>query len=263
MLNIDPKDVLSKVSEIGVAILIIVVGLFIINKLVKGAQGAMERSKMDETLKRFLGNMLGVVLKILLFISVAQTLGFETTSFAALLGAAGLAVGMALQGSLSNFAGGVMTMIFKPFKVGDLTDAQGHFGEVKEIGIFVTKILTQENKTVIIPNGPLSNGIITNVTEKGYLRVDLTVAVANNVDINHARQVILEAMRNTPKVLKDPAPVVFVSELAPDMVKLAVRPHAKPEEYWDVYFGVLENVRKALNTNNIEGPTPTRIIINK
>ena len=182
--------------------------------------------------------------------------GVPMTSFIAILGAAGLAVGMALSGTLQNFAGGAMILLFKPFKVGDLITAMGHTGHVKEIQIFVTKLLTPENKTAIIPNGPLSNGDILNFSEQGKIRVDLTMGIGYGEDISKAKNALLEVMNAHPKVLKDPAPFVGVAELGDSSVNLAVRPHSTPEDYWDVYFDISQSGKEALDAAGIEIPFP-------
>lgn len=190
-------------------------------------------------------------------------LGVNTTSFAALIAGAGIAIGAALNGSLGNFAGGVMMLVFKPFKIGDLIEAQGITGNITEMGIFNTVVLTPDHKTVIIPNGPLSTGIITNYTTAGYLRVDIEFAIAPDVDIEKARKVSVEAMQSHGKVLKEPLPEVSVLKVGDGMVKLAIRPYCLQADYWDVYFNVQELVKNAWDKNGIDGPVPHRVIITK
>jgi small conductance mechanosensitive channel len=223
----------------------------------------MIKRGMDETLTKFLSDLVNWTLKALLFVTVISQLGVPATSFVAILGAAGLAVGLALQGSLANFAGGALIMIFKPFKVGDLIEAQGELGVVKEIQIFVTKLLNPQNKLIIIPNGTLSNGNITNYTEEGKLRIDLTFGVSYDSDIKQAKDVLLEVLTSNEKVLKEPAPTVNLFELADSSVNFTVRPWAKPEHYWDVYFQTTENVKKALDKAGIEIPYPHSVEIQK
>ena len=164
---------------------------------------------------------------------------------------------------MGNLAGGVMILIFKPFKVGDIIEAQGVTGTVTEQGVFATTILTGDNKTIIIPNGPLSTGVITNYNTHGNLRVDLNIAIALDQDIDIARTVATAAMLSHPKVLKTPSPEVSVLKIADGMCTLAIRPYTVQADYWDVYFGVQELVKKAFDANKIQGPTPTRIIISK
>jgi small conductance mechanosensitive channel len=250
-------------ANVVVAFFILILGLWLIKKIVKITRKVMEKRGVDITLQKFLGDLIGWTLKILVFITAISQIGVETTSFIAILGAAGLAVGLALQGSLANFAGGALIMIFKPFKVGDLIEAQGEIGVVKEIQIFVTKLISPGNKLVIVPNGILSNGNIKNYTEEGKLRVDLTFGVGYDEDIKQTKEVLMKVMLNNPKVLKDPAPSVNVSELADSSVNFAVRPWATPENYWDVYFGIIEEGKYALDKAGIEIPYPHRVEIKK
>jgi small conductance mechanosensitive channel len=245
------------------ALVIVIIGLWVTKKIVKITRKIMEKRGVDETLQKFLGDLLGWTLKILVFITAISQVGVETTSFIAILGAAGLAVGLALQGSLANFAGGALIMIFKPFKVGDLIEAQGELGVVKEIQIFVTKIVSPGNKLVIIPNGILSNGNIKNYTEEGKLRVDLTIGVSYDANIKETKDVLMNVLTSNKKVLNDPAPTVNVSELADSSVNFAVRPWATPDHYWDVYFEVTESVKLALDEAGIEIPYPHQVEIRK
>ena len=245
------------------ALLVLVIGLWIINRLGKWIKHIMTAKEYDPTIQRFLAGLADLLMKAMLIISVASMLGIETTSFLAILTSAGLAVGLALQGGLSNFAGGVLLLIFKPFKLGDKIEAQGVIGRVREISIFTTRILTANNKTVIIPNGPLANGIITNETTKGSIRIDLKVNIPRDADINKAKAVILAAMKKTPKVLTDPAPEIGVSLLADGYTTFDVMPYSKEQDYWDVYYGVYENIRKEMIAENIPSPIPVQIEIHK
>jgi len=249
--------------KIAGAILVFIIGLWLTNVVGKMVGKAMVRRKLDVSLQSFLASLISVTLKVLLLVTVAGMLGIQTTSFVAVLGAAGLAVGLALQGSLANFAGGVLVLVFKPFKVGDLIESGGQFGEVKEIQIFNTILLTPENKTVILPNGAVSNGTIINLSRHGNLRVDITVAVSPENDINKVRQVILNVCASEPKILNDPAASVNVLKMGDGMITLAVRPYATPADYWDVYFGIQEKIKIAFEQNNISAPVPHRVIINK
>ena len=245
------------------ALLILIIGLFIINIITKLAKKVMKKSHVDETLQKFLGNLLSWALKILLLVTVITQLGVETTSFAAIIASAGLAVGLALQGSLANFAGGVLIMIFKPFKLGDLIEAQGEIGVVKEIEIFTTKLTGLSNKEIIIPNASLSNGNIVNYTTEGTRRVDLVIGVSYDADIKETKSVLMNVLTSNDKVLKDPAPTVNVSELADSSVNFAVRPWCKAEHYWDVYFEATENIKEALDKAGIEIPYPHQVEIRK
>ncbi|GAB5523557.1 MAG: mechanosensitive ion channel family protein [Roseivirga sp.] len=244
--------------KIILAIIVLIIGLRLIKFAIRMVNKGFESRKLDPTLRPFISNLISWSLKVLLFVSVAGMIGIGNTSFVAVIGAAGLAIGFALQGTLANFAGGVLILAFKPFKVGDLVDAQGYLGTVEEIEIFVTKILTPDNRLVILPNGALSNGSLKNLTAKNEIRVDLTVGIAYDEDIKTARKLLLEVMDNHPKVLKDPAPLVALAELADSSVNLAVRPWCDPNDYWDVYFEVLEGSKDALDKAGITIPFPQR-----
>jgi small conductance mechanosensitive channel len=249
---------LEYAPRLALAILTLLIGLWIISGICKLVKLSMERSKVDPTLIPFMGSFVSWVLKVLLFISVASMIGIATTSFIAVLGAAGLAVGLALQGSLANFAGGVLVMIFKPYKVGDLIESQGHLGVVKEVQIFNTILIAPQSKQVIIPNGATSNGSIVNYTVEGKIRVDLTAGVSYDADIDKTKAVLMDVLVANDKVMKDPAPFVGVLEMAESSVNFAVRPHCLPKDYWDVYFSVNEAVKKALDKNGITIPFPQR-----
>lgn len=238
------------------AIIVLIIGLWIIKRIVKGIGRVMEKREISVSLRGFFKSLLGILLKVMLLISIAEMVGIETTSFIAVLGAAGLAIGLALQGTLANFAGGVMILLFKPFKVGDLIESQGHLGSVKEIHIFVTILLTPENKTVILPNAAVSSGDIVNYTTEGVIRVDMVFGISYESNIKDAKDVLMKIIENHPKVLKDPAPFVGVKELADSSVNLAVRPYTKPEDYWEVYFHVYEEGKLALDKANITIPFP-------
>ena len=245
------------------AIVIWIIGSWIIKKIMKGIKKVMSNRSYDESLQKFLLNLISWVLKILLVIAILGQLGVETTSFAAILAAAGLAIGMALQGSLGNFAGGVLIMIFKPIKIGDLIEAQGEVGVVKEIEIFTTKLTGLSNREIIIPNGALSNGNIINYTTEGTRRVDLTFGVGYESDIKKTKEVLMQVITSHPLVLKDPQPTVNVSQLADSSVNFAVRPWCKSEHYWDVFFEVTEQTKEALDAAGIEIPYPHQVEIHK
>ena len=249
-------------SLIG-AIVVLVIGLWVIKQLEKGITKYFERKDFDVSLESFLKSLTTTGLKLFLIVSVAGMVGFPTSSLFAILGAAGLAVGLALQGSLSNFAGGVLVLIFKPYKVGDLVTLMDKFGEVREIQIFNTIIVTPDNKTVILPNGAVSNGVIVNHSKQGRLLVDLRVKVDFGADVDKVKRIILDTLNADPKVLKDPAATVNVFDYAEGAVVLCVRPQATVANYWDVYFNSLENIQKALNANGIEGPRVVRHILDK
>ena len=255
--------VIEYTPKILVALAILIIGLFAIKIVVKTFRNILKKRDVDETLQKFLGDLISWALKILLFVTVISKLGIETASFAAIIAAAGLAVGLALQGSLGNFAGGVLIMIFKPFKLGDLIEAQGEIGVVKEISIFTTKLTGLSNKEIIIPNGTLSNGNIVNYTTEGTRRVDLTIGVSYDADIKQTKEVLMNVLTAHSKVLKDPAPAVTVAELADSSVNFAVRPWCKTEHYWDVYFEVTETVKIELDKAGIEIPYPHQVNVKK
>lgn len=238
------------------AIIVLILGLWVIKIVTSRATKIMEKRDLNISVRGFLRSLINVLLKVMLLISIAKMVGFETTSFIAVLGAAGLAVGMAMQGTLSNFAGGVMILVFKPFKVGDLIVSQGHLGKVKEIHIFVTILLTPENKTVILPNAAVSSNDIVNYTTEGVIRVDLDFGISYDSNIKKAKDVLMQIIENHPKVLKDPAPFVGVKGLGASSIDLAVRPYAKPADYWAVYFDVYEAGKIALDEAGITIPFP-------
>ena len=255
-----PELAMTYGPKILLAIIVLLIGLFIIGRLVKLLRKYLLNKNSEETLVKFLCSLVDILLKALLFISVASMVGIATTSFVAVLGALSLAVGMALQGSLANFAGGALILLFKPFKVGDIIDAQGHTGVVKDIQIFTTHLLTPQNRRVIIPNGPLSNGNIVNLTAEDKIRVDMVVGIGYGEDIQKARNVIMQVMNDHPKVLKSPEPTVNVNGLGDSSVDLMLLPFAKPEDYWTVYFEIQERAKVALDDANIDIPFPQRVV---
>lgn len=244
------------------ALVLLFVGNWFIKKLILLARKASEKKSLDKSLQNFLLHLIEWSLKAFLIITVLGQLGVATSSFVAVIGAAGLAVGLALQGSLSNFAGGALIMLFKPYKIGDLIEAQGLIGVVQEIQIFTTILTSPENKTLIIPNGDLSNGNIINYTKQGKLRVDLVVGVSYESDLKKTKEVLSAVMEKHEKVLKNPAPLVMVLELADSSVNIAVRPWTKPEHYWDVYGDILEQSKVALEDAKIEIPYPHMVLHN-
>lgn len=233
------------------AFLILFVGIYAIRLINRIITKVMVQRNLDPTLTKFLSDILIWALRILLFVTFISKLGIETSSFVAILGAMGLAVGLSLQGSLSNFAGGMLIIVFKPFKVGDTIEAQGVIATVSEIQIFVTKMLTANNQTVFVPNGALSNGTIINYSMQGERRADLTFAVSYDSDIKKAKEVLLDVLNKNPKVLKKPAPEVFVKNLTASAVEFSVRPWAKNVNYGVVFSETLENCKAALDEAGI------------
>ncbi len=240
------------------AIVVLVIGLWIIRAVVRGLGRRMEKSNTDASLSKFLLSLVGVMLKIMLVISVASMIGIEMTSFIAILGAAGLAVGLALQGSLANFAGGVLVLLFKPYKVGDFIDAAGFMGTVNEIQIFNTVLKTPDNKTIIIPNGALSNGSITNFSTEENRRVDMVFGIGYSDDLKKAKEIISSILRADSRVLSDPEPMVVVSELGDSSVNITVRAWCVKADYWGFFFDMQERVKLEFDKQGVSIPFPQR-----
>ncbi len=249
--------------KVLMALVVLWIGSMLVRMIGRMLDKVMEKRGVEATLKRFLHSLVTIALRILVFITAIQMLGVATTSFVAIIGAAGLAVGLALQGTLANFAGGTLILLFKPYKVGDLIEAQGVLGVVKEIQIFTTVMLTPENKTAIIPNGAMANGNIINYSHDGKMRVDLTFGNLYGEPLDKARKVLEEVMANDPLVLAEPAPSVTVSKLNLEGMELAVRPWCDPKDYWTVYFGTLEQGIMAIQAAGIKGPRPSMTITNQ
>lgn len=246
------------------AFVILFVGLYAIRIINRIIRKIMVKRDLDPTLTKFLADILFWVLRVLLFVSFISKLGIETSSFVAILGAMGLAVGLSLQGSLSNFAGGMLIILFKPFKVGDTIEAQGVIATVREIQIFVTKLITSNNQTIFVPNGALSNGTIINYSMEGYRRVDLTIAISYDTDIKKAKEIITTILKNNPKVLLTPAAEVSVKNLTDNSIQLAVRPWANNEDFGAVFSDTLENCKLAFDAAQITfQPYVTEVSKNK
>lgn len=241
--------------KLVLAILTLIIGLWLINKVVNGLKTNLT-NKVDATLGQFGSSVVSVILKAVLLISVASMIGIETTSFIAVLGAAGLAIGLALQGSLANFAGGVLILLFKPFKVGDLLEAQGYIATVKEIQIFNTILKTADNRIVIIPNGALSSSSMVNINQEDTRRVDFVFGIGYGDDIDMAKSILHELIIKDERILKDPAPMVVLSELADSSVNFTVRTWVNTPDYWGVYFDMHENVKKEFDAKGISIPFP-------
>ncbi|MEZ4552035.1 MAG: mechanosensitive ion channel [Desulfobacterales bacterium] len=260
------EEILQKIWELttiyGLKIVIALLILFfgrIIAKLVSKIVGRlMERSKIDPTIIRFVSSLTYIALIAFVIIAALGQLGIQTASFIAVVGAAGLAIGLALQGSLANFAAGFLMIIFKPFKVGDYIEGGGVAGTVEEISIFTTILTSPDNKTIIVPNAKLTEDNIVNWTIKGTRRVDMVMGIGYGDDIDKARQVINDVLAAESRLLKDPAPLVAVVELADSSVNFVVRPWVKASDYWGVYFDLTEKMKKAFDANGISIPFPQR-----
>lgn len=242
------------------AIIILVAGIYIIRLINKLVKKFFQKKDYDVALETFLQSFINIGLKIILFVVVISQLGVQTTSLAAVLGAAGLAIGLALQGSLSNFAGGVLILLFKPFKVGDFISAQGVEGTVKEISIFTTKVNTFGNQVAIIPNGQLSNNNIVNYNAESTRRDKIDIGIGYGSNIKKAKDIMLEICNNCENILKEPAPEVYVGALADSSVNLTLRFWADNELFWAAHFHVLEEIKNRFDAEGIEIPFPQRVV---
>lgn len=242
------------------AIIILIVGLWIIKRVDKLARKTMENRNVDVSLRPFLASLISAILKIMLFITAASIVGMEVTSFIALLGAAGLAVGMALQGSLANFAGGILILLLKPFRVGDFIDTGKHSGTVREIQIFYTYMTTTQKQEVIIPNGDLSNNPIKNFSYHNTRRLDMTFGIGYNDDIDLAKSILNKIVTGDDRFLTDPAHAVFVEELGDSSVNIHLRAWLKSSDFWDVANNLNEVVKKEFDAAKISIPFPQRDI---
>ncbi|MEZ4650928.1 MAG: mechanosensitive ion channel [Candidatus Eisenbacteria bacterium] len=240
------------------AVVILVVGRIASNIVGGAVERALRRGNVDASLRGFLVSMTKIAILAFAVIAALSKFGVQTTSFVAVLGAAGFAVGLALQGSLSNFAAGVMILIFRPIQVGDLVESNGHLGIVKEVGLFVTTLATLDNQKVIIPNATLTGGIINNVNGYGVRRVDLTAGISYGDEMSKAKDILLAILRDHPKVLAEPAPTVAVSELGDSSVNFVVRPWCNAADYWDVYFDVTQSIKERFDAQGVKIPFPQR-----
>ena len=246
-------------SRVLLALITLAVGWWLINRLTVKLGRLLALRKADLALQGFISSLVNIILKVLLIVSVASMVGIQTTSFVAAIGAAGLAIGLALQGSLANFAGGVLILLFRPFKIGDWIEAQSVSGTVDSIQIFHTVLRTGDNKTVIVPNGNLSNGIITNYNRQPTRKVVFDVGVDFDADLQKVREVLL-ALADDPRVLKEPAPVVVVTNLGESAITVSLRVWVNTPDYWDVLFMFNEHSRDRLKASGVDIPFPQRVI---
>ena len=262
------EDILDKIYQIltvyGLKVLaalaVFIIGRWVAKGVKKVVERLMTKGKVDPTLISFTANLAYIGLLAFIIIAALGQLGIQTTSFIAIIGAAGLAIGLALQGSLSNFAAGFLLIIFRPFKVGDLIEGAGVFGVVEAIQIFTTQLKTADNKTVIVPNAKLTDDNIVNWTVKGTRRVDMVFGIGYEDDIDKARSLMEAVIAEDSRILKDPAPQISVSELADSSVNFVVRPWVKVADYWGVYFDLTEKIKKSFDANNVSIPFPQRDI---
>ena len=242
--------------NVAIAIVIFYVGKLAVGLLVRGMRKVMQRQEVDKTLETFVSNLVRMVLMVVVIIAAIGQVGIQTTSFIAIFGAAGLAVGLALQGSLSNFASGVLIVMFRPYKVGDFVEAAGIAGVVEQVQILTTVLRTGDNKQIIVPNGQIMDSIITNYSAKDTRRVDMVVGVSYDDDLDKVRATIDELIAADERILSDPAPTVAVSELADSSVNFVVRPWVKSADYWGVMFDLTEAIKKRFDKEGISFPFP-------
>ncbi|MDX1768984.1 MAG: mechanosensitive ion channel [Arenibacter troitsensis] len=248
------------ITSLITAALILVVGLWVIRLINRMVKKFFNKAEYDPSLESFLMSFISIGLKIMLFVLVITQLGVQSSSLVAIIGAAGLAIGLALQGSLANFAGGVLILVFKPFKVGDFISAQGVDGTVKEITIFTTKLSTFGNQIAIVPNGQLSNNNIINYNAQNTRRDKIAVGIGYNSNIKEAKDILLQICAENENILKDPAPEVYVAELGDSSVNLSLRFWAKNEVFWAAHFHVMEELKNRFDAAGIEIPFPQRVI---
>lgn len=251
--------VLQYSGQLTLAMITLLIGWWFINTLTLKVSTLLDRRNVDRALHSFIGSLASMILKVLLLVSVASMIGVETTSFIAVIGAAGLAVGLALQGSLANFAGGVLIMLFRPFRAGDWIEGQGVSGSVDSIHIFHTTLKTADNKVVIVPNGSLSNGNITNYSREATRRADINLGIDYSSDIKKARDVLLKIAED-PRIHRDPAPVVFVTGLGDSAVNLSLRVWVATPDFWPVTFAFTEQAKEQLTEAGIGIPFPQRVV---
>ncbi len=238
------------------AVLILIIGRIVSNILGSVVKKALTKGKMEPSLVGFLVSLTKIAVIVFSVIAALAKFGVETTSFVAVLGAVGFAVGFALQGSLANFAAGVMILLFKPIKIGDLVETSGYLGTISDIGLFVTIMDTLDNRRIIIPNGKLTSDVINNLNANGLRRVDMTAGISYSDDMNLAKRLCMEVMEKHPHVLSEPAPAVAISEMGDSSVNLVVRPWTHPDYYWDVHFDVTQGIKEAFDANGISIPFP-------
>jgi small conductance mechanosensitive channel len=243
------------------AIITLFIGYIFIKFFRRMMMRFIQRKRFDTTVLKFTMDVFIWIFRVLLFVSVITKLGVETSAFVAIIGAAGLAIGLSLQGSLSNFAGGLLIVLFKPIRVGDYIEAQGEAGTVATISIFSSKITTPNNQTVYIPNGILSNGIIRNFTKEMLRRTEITLSVNHNSELSKVKEIIFEVIKNDKRILETPEPIVLIKDLTPDAMLLSVLAWTSNPDYGFVVSDFYENIKKAFNTHQIEIPAPKRELI--
>jgi small conductance mechanosensitive channel len=250
------QSILGYLPKVALALVTLLIGFWIINKVTGYVTNGLQKTGTDSTVSRFLASIVNVGLRIMLLLSVAGMFGIETTSFIAIFTALVFAIGTALSGSIGHFASGVMLLVFRPYKVGDLVSLQGQTGDVEDVQVFNTIIRTPDNKRIIIPNGVVTSGIITNISGQGTIRVDMTYGIAGDQDVDKARAAIQEVANNCPTCLKNPSVDIYVNSLKVGITELAVRPWCNSADYWDTYFFFQENILKTFARHGIAAPKP-------
>ncbi len=258
------SDLAGPLASIGTrilfAVLIIVIGRWVVKLLLKIINTALEKTSIEETVRIFVGNLLRTLFMVVVFIAAINQLGIETTSIIAMLGAAGLAIGLALQGSLANFAAGILIVTFRPYKVGDYIQAGSASGTVLDIQIFSTVLKTPDNKVIVIPNGTIMDGSITNYSEQPTRRVDIVASCGYEDDIDKVKQLLTDIINQDDRVLDEPEPLVALSELADNSINFVVRPWVNSSDYFPVYYSLLEQIKKRFDKEGISIPYPQRDI---
>ena len=242
--------------NVAIAIAIFYIGKLVVSMIVRGMRKVMQKQEIDKTLETFVSNLVRMVLMVIVVIAAISQLGIETTSFIAIFGAAGLAVGLALQGSLSNFAAGVLIVLFRPYRVGDFIEGAGIAGVVEQVQILTTVLRTGDNKRIIVPNGQIMDSIITNYSANDTRRVDMVVGVSYDDDLDKVRSVLEELVAAEERILDDPACTIAVSELADSSVNFVVRPWVQTGDYWGVKFDMTEAIKKRFDKEGISFPFP-------
>jgi len=260
MMGLDGGSIVKTLVEIGInlimAVAILVIGFWLAKVLSRAVERVMKKSNSDYSLVSFIRSLVAGIIKVLVIVTAITQLGVEMTSFVAILGAAGLAIGMAFSGTLSNFAGGVMILLFKPFKSGDFIRTQNEEGIVHEVQIFNTYLRTTDNKVIILPNGPVANGVIVNFSKAGERRVEWRFGIAYGDDLKVAKDLLQKFVDEEPRILKEPLGMIALGELANSSVIVTVRAWVKVEDYWDVFFAMNERVYNEFGTVGLTIPFP-------
>jgi small conductance mechanosensitive channel len=246
----------TKGIKLVIGVVALIIGWKLLNKFNRFMVGIVEKKNTDKTLNSFVGAIINIAAKSLLIVVIMGYMGFETASLAAVIASAGVTLGLSLQGSLSNLAGGVIILMIRPFNIGDYIDAAGFSGTVEKIGIFYTSIVTPDNKQIMIPNGTLANGSMVNYSSKELRRIDLSFSASYDADIKDVKQILMNVAGSNDKILKEPEPVVFVSQHGVNSIGYVVKVWCKNNDYWDIYYDLLERVKEAFDQSGVGIPYP-------